>query len=279
MGQVIAGIGTSHVPAIGAAVDNGKTQNEYWKPLFDQFEPARDWVDQIKPDVSIVVYNDHAHSFDLSSIATFSIGTCESFAPADEGYGPRPVPRVQGDPRLAWHLIESLVMDEFDITMVNEMTVDHGLTVPLSIMYDQPEAWPCRVIPLAVNVEQYPQPTGRRCFALGRALRRAIEAYDQDITVAVYGTGGLSHQLQGERAGVINEPFDNWFLEALANDPSAVAEVDHLTWLRETGSEGIEAVMWLIMRGALSEKVSEVYRFTHCPASNTNYGMTILENA
>ncbi|EED32858.1 protocatechuate 4,5-dioxygenase beta chain [gamma proteobacterium NOR5-3] len=279
MAKLIAGIGTSHVPSIGAAVDNGKTQTEYWKPLFDQFEPARSWVETVKPDVSIIVYNDHAHAFDLGSIPTFSIGTCESFRSSDEGYGPRPIPDVQGDPRLAWHLIESLVLDQFDITMVNDMTVDHGLTVPLSIMYDQPTNWPCKVIPLAVNVVQYPQPTGRRCYALGQAIRKAIESYDQDITVAIYGTGGLSHQLQGERAGVINEPFDNWFLDKLVTDPLTVAEVDHTTWLRETGSEGIEAVMWLIMRGALSEEVKEVYRFTHCPASNTNYGMTILENA
>ena len=279
MGRIIAGIGTSHVPAIGAAVDNGKTETDYWKPLFDQFGPARQWIEEVRPDVSIIVYNDHAHAFDLSSISTFSIGTCERFSSSDEGYGPRPIPDVEGDPRLAWHLVESLVMDEFDITMVNDMTVDHGLTVPLSIMYDQPEAWPCRVIPLAVNVVQYPQPTGRRCFRLGQAIRRAIESYDRDITVAIYGTGGLSHQLQGERAGGINEPFDNWFLDTLATDPNAVAAVDHTTWLRETGSEGIEAVMWLIMRGALSEHVDEVYRFTHCPASNTNYGMTILRDA
>jgi protocatechuate 4,5-dioxygenase beta chain len=276
MAKIIAGVGTSHVPAIGAAVDNGKTGNDYWAPLFQKFEPARAWIDEVKPDVCIIVYNDHAHAFDLSSISTFSIGTCESFKSSDEGYGPRPIPDVVGDPRLAWHLCESLIMDEFDITIVNDMTVDHGLTVPLSIMYDQPEAWPCKVIPLAVNVVQYPQPKGTRCLALGKALRKAVEAYDQDLKVAIFGTGGLSHQLQGPRAGLINAEYDEKFLNDLATDPQAVAEITHTEWLRETGSEGIEAVMWLVMRGALGDKVDEVYRFTHCAASNTNYGMTIL---
>ena len=278
MAEIIAGIGTSHVPAIGAAVDNGKTGEPYWQPLFEKFGPARQWIEEVKPDVCIIVYNDHAHAFDLSSIATFSIGTCENFKSSDEGYGPRPIPDVEGDPRLAWHLVESLVMDDFDITIVNDMTVDHGLTVPLSIMYDQPDAWPCQVIPLAVNVVQYPQPKGMRCHALGKAIRKAVESYDRDIKVAIFGTGGLSHQLQGERAGVINEEFDEQFLDDLASNPEKVAQISHTEWLRETGSEGIEAVMWLIMRGALDDEVEEVYRFTHCPASNTNYGMTILQN-
>ena len=276
--RIVAGVGTSHVPAIGAALDNGKTESSYWKPLFDQFEPAREWIAKEKPDVCIIVYNDHAHAFDLSATATFSIGTCEEFLPADEGYGPRPIPVIQGDPRLAWHIAESLVMDEFDMTIVNDMTVDHGLTVPLSILFDQPDAWPCKVIPFMVNVVQYPQPTGLRCYKLGKALRKAIETYDKDLKVMVIGTGGLSHQLQGQRAGLINDAFDQKFLDDLQNDPMAVTKVTHAEWLRETGSEGIEAIMWLIMRGALDEQVEEVYRFTHCPASSTNYGMTILQN-
>lgn len=277
--RVVAGIGTSHVPAIGAALDNEKHGSPYWKPLFDQFAPAREWIAREKPDVCIIVYNDHAHAFDLSLTSTFAIGTCEEFCSADEGYGPRPIPPVHGDPRLSWHIAESLIMDEFDITIVNDMTVDHGLTVPLSILFDQPDAWPCKVIPMTVNVVQYPQPTGRRCFKLGKALRKAIETYDQDLKVMVVGTGGLSHQLQGQRAGLINDEFDQIFLDDLASDPMKVAEISHTEWLRETGSEGIEAIMWLIMRGALDDEVEEVYRFTHCPASSTNYGMTILKSA
>lgn len=275
---IIAGVGTSHVPAIGAALDNGKSQDERWKPLFDKFGPARKWIEKEKPDVCIIVYNDHAHATDLKSTSTFSIATCEEFTPSDEGYGPRPITNVKGDPRFAWHIAESLIMDEFDMTIVNDMTVDHGLTVPLSIMYDQPEEWPCAVIPLTVNVVQYPQPTGARCYKLGKALRKAIETYDRDLKVMVFGTGGLSHQLQGQRAGLINEEYDDKFLEDLKNNPIEVTKISHTEWLRETGSEGIEAIMWLIMRGALDDDVNDIYTFTHCPASNTNYGMTILKN-
>lgn len=276
--KIVAGVGTSHVPAIGAALDNGKTEQPHWKALFDKFKPAREWIEEEKPDVCIIVYNDHAHSFNLKSTSTFSIGTCEEFQSSDEGYGPRPIPPVKGDPRLAWHIAESLVMDEFDMTIVNDMTVDHGLTVPLSIMYDQPEEWPCAVIPLTVNVVQYPQPTGLRCYKLGKALRKAIETYDRDLKVMVFGTGGLSHQLQGQRAGLINKEFDDKFLQDLKNNPEAVTQISHTEWLRETGSEGIEAIMWLIMRGALDDSVEDIYTFSHCPASNTNYGMTILKN-
>jgi aromatic ring-opening dioxygenase catalytic subunit (LigB family) len=184
---------------------------------------------------------------------------------------------VHGHPDLAWHLAESLILDEFDMTLVNEMPVDHGLTVPLSVMYGQPEAWPCRVIPLCVNVVQYPPPTGRRCYALGRAIRRAVEAYEGGERVVVLGTGGMSHQLQSERAGLINVEFDTAFLDGLVADPDAVARIPHVEYLREAGSEGIELVMWLVMRGALSPTVHEVYRATHVPTSNTHNGLLVLE--
>lgn len=279
MAKIIGGVGTSHVPAIGAAVDNGKTQTPYWKPLFDGVEPARRWIDEAKPDVCIIVYNDHASAFSLASIPTFALGVGSRFMPADEGYGPRQVPSVEGDDELAWHLAESLILDEFDITIVNDMPVDHGLTVPLSVAFGQPEAWPCRVIPLCVNVIQYPQPTGNRCYQLGKAIRKAVEAFPQDLRVAVFGTGGMSHQLQGERAGVINQDFDQNFLNTMIADPRQAATVNHAEYMREAGSEGIELIMWLIMRGALADKVNEVYRFYHVPASNTAYGLIVLEDA
>jgi protocatechuate 4,5-dioxygenase, beta chain len=278
MARLIAGVGTSHVPSIGAALDNGKSGNDYWKPLFDGFGPAREWIAQQRPDVCIVVYNDHASAFSLDTISTFSIGVGADFEPADEGYGPRQVPKVTGDPELAWHIAESLIIDEFDMTIVNQMPVDHGLTVPLSIMFDQPDAWPCRVIPLAVNVIQYPQPSGMRCYNLGRAIRRALDSYDQDITVAIFGTGGMSHQLQGERAGLVNPKFDNDFLDRLVSDPESLTRITHTEYMREAGSEGIELIMWLIMRGALNQNVEPVYRFYHVPASNTGYGLIVLEN-
>ncbi len=278
MARLVAGVGTSHVPSIGAAVDHGKTQEPYWKPVFDGMQVVKDKLAEIQPDVCIIVYNDHASCFALDLIPTFALGVGESFAPHDEGYGPRPVPHVRGDPAFGWHLAESLILDEFDITVVNELTVDHGLTVPLSVAFGQPQEWPCRVIPLCVNVVQYPPPTGNRCYNLGRALRRAIDSYPQDIKVAVFGTGGLSHQLQGERAGLINAAYDNQWLDRLVSDPEGVARIGHVELLRETGSEGLECIMWLIMRGAMDAQVQTTHRFYHVPASNTAYGLLLLEN-
>ncbi len=278
MGRIVAGVGTSHVPAIGVAVDLGKTQEPYWKPLFDGYEPAREWLSKVEPDVVILVYNDHGTAFSLEVIPTFAIGVAREFPPADEGWGPRPVPIVKGHPELAWHMAESLILDEFDITIVNEMSVDHGLTVPLSIACGEPKEWPFPVIPLAVNVVQYPPPTGRRCFDLGRSIRKAVDAYDEDLKVVIFGTGGMSHQLHGERAGVINKDFDQRFLNDLTQDPQRLVELPHIEYVREAGAEGIEMVMWLIMRGALGDDITEVYQNYHVPASNTAAGLIILEN-
>jgi protocatechuate 4,5-dioxygenase beta chain len=278
MARITAGIACSHVPAIGVAIDHDRTGDDYWRPLFAGFEPSKAWFRKHMPDVVILVYNDHASAFSLEMIPTFAIGCADSFAPADEGWGPRPVPVVRGHPELACHIAQSTILDEFDMTIVNRMDVDHGLTVPLSLMFGQPEAWPCRVIPLAVNVVQYPPPTGRRCFALGQAIRRAVESFDEDLDVQVWGTGGMSHQLQGPRAGLINREFDAAFLDRLSSDPAALVAMPHIEYVREAGSEAIELVMWLVMRGALDARVHEVRRFYHVPASNTAVGHVILEN-
>jgi protocatechuate 4,5-dioxygenase beta chain len=278
MARIIAGVTTSHVPAIGAALDLGKTADPYWQPVFAGYEFSKRWIAEQQPDVVVLVYNDHASAFSLELIPTFAIGCAESFAPADEGWGPRPVPVVQGHPELAWHIAQSTILDEFDMTIVNRMDVDHGLTVPLSLMFGQPAAWPCKVIPLAVNVVQYPPPTGNRCFNLGKAIRKAVESFPDDLKVMVWGTGGMSHQLQGPRAGLINREFDTMFLDRLAGDPERLAKIPHVDYVREAGSEGIELVMWLIMRGALARDAREVYRFYHVPASNTAVGHMILEN-
>jgi protocatechuate 4,5-dioxygenase beta chain len=276
--RIVAGVATSHVPAIGAALDNGKADEPYWRPVFAGYEASKAWIADIKPDVVILVYNDHASAFSLEMIPTFAIGCAAEFAPADEGWGPRPVPTVIGHPELAWHIAQSAILDEFDMTIVNKMDVDHGLTVPLSLMFGQPDAWPCPVIPIAVNVVQYPPPTGNRCFNLGKAIRRAVESFDPDLKVVVFGTGGMSHQLQGPRAGLINRTFDEKFLDDLTADPKGLAAKPHIEYLREAGSEGIELVMWLVMRGALDDDVEEVHRFYHVPASNTAVGHIILEN-
>ena len=278
MARITAGVTTSHIPAVGAAIDLGKTHEPYWQPVFEGYEFSKRWIAEHKPDVVVLVYNDHASAFSLEIIPTFAIGCAESFQPADEGWGPRPVPVVQGHPELAWHIAQSTILDEFDMTIVNRMDVDHGLTVPLSLLFGQPEAWPCKVIPLAVNVVQYPPPTGNRCWNLGRAIRKAVESFDQDLKVMIFGTGGMSHQLQGPRAGLINREFDTRFLDKLTADPTSLAKLPHIEYVREAGSEGIELVMWLIMRGALADDAREIYRFYHVPASNTAVGHIILQD-
>jgi len=278
MARITAGIASSHVPAIGAAMDLGKTGEDYWRPLFAGYDWTRKWIAQEKPDVIILVYNDHASAFSMDIVPTFAIGCAESFQPADEGWGPRPVPMVEGHPDLAWHIAQCCILDEFDMTIVNKMDVDHGLTVPLSIMFDQPTAWPCKVIPLAVNVVLYPPPSGNRCWMLGEAIARAVESFPEDLNVQIWGTGGMSHQLQGPRAGLINQPFDIAYLDDLTADPERLRLMPHIEYLREAGSEGIELVMWLIMRGALGSKVKELHRHYHVPGSNTAIGHLVLEN-
>lgn len=277
MARITAGVATSHVPAIGAAIDLGKTKEPYWQPLFAGYDWSRQWIAKEKPDVVILVYNDHASAFDMKIIPTFAIGCAESFKPADEGWGPRPVPTVQGHPDLAWHIAQSCILDEFDMTIINEMEVDHGLTVPLSLLFGQPDAWPVKVIPLAVNVVTYPPPSGNRCWLLGEAIRRAVESFPGDLKVQVWGTGGMSHQLQGPRAGLINAEWDNRFLDMMSQDSQRLRTIPHIEYLRETGSEGIEMVMWLIMRGALGADVRQLHRHYHVPASNTAVGHLVLE--
>ena len=287
MAKITASVYTSHVPAIGAALDMGKTHEPYWQPVFKGYEFAKQWMTEQKPDVVFLVYNDHATAFSLELIPTFAIGTAAEYEIADEGFGPRPVPKVQGHPELAWHIAQSVIQDDFDLTIVNKMPVDHGLTVPLSLMFGErhPErdAWPVKVIPFAVNVVQYPVPSGRRCFQLGQAIRRAVESFDPDLNVQIWGTGGMSHQLQGPRAGLINREWDNRFLDRLISEPAELAQLPHIDYVREAGSEGIELVMWLIARGAMADVAGGpaprvAQRFYHVPASNTAVGHLILEN-
>ena len=277
MARVSAGVTTSHVPAIGAASDKGQTGSDYWKPVFAGYEFSKAWIKEQRPDVIFLVYNDHASNFSLECLPTFAIGCADRLAIADEGFGPRPVPPVYGHPELACHVAESLILEDFDLTIMNKLDVDHGLTVPMSLLFGQPQAWPVRVVPIAVNVVQYPQPTGRRCYELGKAIGRAVASFPEDLTVQVWGTGGMSHQLQGPRAGLINPTFDNAFLDRIVDDPEGLTHIGHLEYLREAGSEGIELIMWLIMRGALGPRVNPLHRFYHVPASNTAVGHLVLE--
>ncbi|WP_311222098.1 MULTISPECIES: class III extradiol dioxygenase subunit beta [unclassified Acidovorax] len=288
MARITASVFTSHVPAVGAAMDLGKTQEPYWAPLFAGYEFSRQWLKDNKPDVIILVFNDHATAFSMDMIPTFAIGTAGEYLSADEGWGPRPVPKVVGHPELAGHIAQSVIQQDFDLTIVNKMDVDHGLTVPLSLLcgeqHPQHGAWPCPVIPFAVNVVQYPAPSGQRCFNLGRAIRNAVESFDEDLNVQIWGTGGMSHQLQGARAGLINADWDNRFLDRLIAEPAELAKVPHIEYVREAGSEGIELVMWLIARGAMADVAGGppprvAHRFFHVPASNTAVGHLILEEA
>ncbi|MDB5913192.1 MAG: protocatechuate 3,4-dioxygenase [Ramlibacter sp.] len=283
MARITASVYTSHVPAIGAAMDLGKAQEPYWQKVFSGYDFSRQWIKENKPDVVFLVFNDHATAFSLEMIPTFAIGTAAEYAVADEGWGPRPVPKVEGAPELASHIAHSVIQQDFDLTIVNKMDVDHGLTVPLSLMFGETKEWPVKVIPFAVNVVQYPIPSGMRCFKLGQAIRKAVESFDEDLNVQIWGTGGMSHQLQGPRAGLINKEWDNKFLDRLSEDPEGLAGVSHSEYVKEAGSEGIELVMWLIARGAMSDiaggpKPTVKHRFYHVPASNTAVGHLILEN-
>ncbi|OZM78039.1 class III extradiol dioxygenase subunit beta [Pseudonocardia sp. MH-G8] len=279
MAEVIWGLATSHVPSIGAAMDRGKTEEPYWKPLFDGYRPAREWLAQNPPDVAVLIYNDHANGIDLDVVPTFALGTAEGYRVADEGFGRRPVPDVVGAPELSQHLLKSLVDDGFDLTVFQELDVDHGFTVPLSVWTPEPgEAWPCPVVPLLVNVIQYPQPTAARCYALGQALGRAIASFDGAATVGILGTGGMSHQLAGARAGFINSAFDHMFLDAIEHDPGKLAALSREDYIREAGAEGIEMIMWLVMRGAMNAQIRKVHSTYHVPASNTAAALALFDN-
>lgn len=276
MARITAGIGSSHVPAIGAALDRGATAHPDWAPIFAGYDWTRRWLAAQPPDVVILVYNDHASAFSLDVVPTFALGCADSFQPADEGWGPRRVPVVEGHSKLAWHIANSVILEEFDLTLMNQMDVDHGLTVPLSLMLGQPEKWPVKVIPLAVNVIQFPTPTANRCYRLGEAIARAVQSFPQDLSVQVWGTGGMSHQLSGTRAGLINREWDTKFLDQLTTDPDALRTLSHEEYVREAGSEGMELIMWMTMRGALGPAIRERHRFYHVPASNTAVGHVVF---
>ncbi len=276
MARITAGVSTSHVPAVGMAVDMGKQGEAYWAPMFAGYDFSKQWIQENMPDVVIIVYNDHASYFGMEIMPTFAMGIADRYGICDEGYGARPIPDVEGAPELSTHIAASLITDDFDMTILNVLDVDHGLTVPMSLMFGAPDKWPVKVIPLPVNVVMNPQPSGERCLSLGKAIRRAVESFDGDVKVQVWGTGGMSHQIQGARAGLINEPWDRKFMDDLVNDPETLQYKPHLEYMVEAGSEGVELIMWLIMRGALGDKVDEVHRFYHVPASNTAVGHLIL---
>jgi len=279
MGRIIAGIGTSHVPSIGGAYDRGKAATPAWKPLFDAYVPVRAWLEEQQPDVCIMVYNDHGADFFFDKYPTFAVGCAEQYAIADEGFGVRPLPAIRGDLAFSQHLCSSLVYDEFDITICQEMAVEHGFLVPMHLCFDpQPDGWPVAAVPVQVNVLQHPLPTARRCYRLGQAIRRAVDSYERDIKVAIIGTGGMSHLLTGENFGAMNEQEDQAFLDALENDPESLTDLTHQTMMEKYGVEGIELIMWLVMRGALSPQARRVHRNYYAPMA-TGMGLLTFEEA
>jgi protocatechuate 4,5-dioxygenase beta chain len=280
MAKLVGGIATSHIPAIGLAIANGLQQDAYWKPFFDGFPPVREWLARVKPDVAIVIYNDHGLNFFLDKMPTFAIGAATEYRNADEGWGLKALAPFPGDPRMSWHLIEELVAADFDLTTCQEILVDHGFTVPMSLLWQDVVPRAVRVVPLAINTVQHPLPSPRRCYNLGVALGKAIESYPADTRVVVVGTGGLSHQLDGERAGFINREFDLRCLDDIVNRPDELLNLSILDLVEQAGSQGAEFILWLVMRGALSgHPVRQITRNYHIPVSNTGAGLLLLESA
>lgn len=277
MAQIVGGIGTSHVPAIGAAIAKGVQREPYWRPLFDAYPPVHRWLERMRPDIMVVIYNDHGLNFFLDKMPTFAVGAAVEYRNADEGWG-LPVQRpVRGDADLSWHLIESLVHDEFDITTCQEMLVDHAVTVPMSLFWPNEKTWPVSIVPVAINTVQHPLPSPARCLKLGRAIGRAIASYQRDVRVLVVGSGGLSHQLEGRRAGFINRAFDRMCLDRLIDEPEALTVFSIPELVERAGSQGVELVNWIAMRGALPGAVSKVHENYHVPISNTAAGLLVLE--
>lgn len=279
MATLVGGITTSHVPAIGRAIAQGLQNEPYWKPFFDGFVPVRRWLhDTARPDVVVVVYNDHGLNFFLDKMPTFAVGAAPEYLNADEGWGIPQVPAFRGEQDLSWHLIESLVADEFDLTTCQELVVDHAFTLPMALLWPD-QAWPVRVVPVCINTVQLPLPSARRCHALGEAIGRAVRSWPADQRVLVLGTGGLSHQLDGARAGFINKDFDLRFMDSLVNDPRWATQYGTHELVEHTGTQGVELLMWLATRAALGQQVREVHRNYHIPISNTASGLMVLEPA
>ncbi len=278
MAKIIGGITSSHIPAVGNAITQGLTQEPYWKRFFDGYQPAVKWLEEAKPDVIIVVYNDHGLNFFLDKIPTFAIGCADKYINADEGWGLNAVGDFEGDQAFSWHLAESLVEQEFDICTCQEMKVDHGFVNPMRVLLEKDKDWGVKVVPFAVNTVQHPVPSGKRCLKIGEALGKAIESYPEDLRVVIFGTGGMSHQLQGERAGLINVDFDIETMESVISEPEKFASLSNAEIIEKAGTEGIETIMWLVMRGALQPDAKLIHKHYHAPISNTGAGVLVLEN-
>ncbi len=279
MAKIIGGVTSSHIPAIGNAIAKEMFDDPYWKPFFDGYPPAREWLNQNKPDVAIVFYNDHGLNFFLDKQPTFAVGAAFEYQNRDEGWGIPTIPPFPGIPELSWHIIEHLVENEFDVVTCQEMAVDHGFCVPMQLLWPDYASAPIKTIPICINTVQHPLPSPSRCYRFGQTIGRAVEAFDEDLKVVVLGTGGLSHQLDGERAGFINKEFDLECMNKIVNEPESLTDYSIHDLVRLAGAQGAEFILWLAMRGALTGNVSEIHRNYHIPISNTAAGLLVLENA
>lgn len=276
MAKILGGIGTSHTPTIGFALDAKKQEDPVWAPIFKGYEPVQEWLEEQKPDVLFYIYNDHMTSFFQDHYSQFALGVGEEFTAADEGGGARDLPAIQGDPEFAQHIANCLVAEEFDLSYFQDKGLDHGCFSPLSLLLPHENGWPTRMVPLQVGVLMAPSPSAKRCWKFGRALRRAILSYPKDIRVAIVGTGGLSHQVHGERCGFNNTEWDMEFLEKLEKDPESLTDMTIAELAKLGGYEGAEVVMWLLMRGALSDQVEKTHQTYYLP-SMTPICSVILE--
>jgi protocatechuate 4,5-dioxygenase, beta chain len=277
MARIIGGVATTHVPSIGNAIAHNRQNDPYWRPFFRGFDFVHDWLAREKPDVAVVFYNDHGLNFFLDKLPTFAVGAAAEYASADEGWGIPVARTIPGDPALSWHLINALVADEFDITMCQDMLVDHAVTIPMTLMWPG-ENWPVKIVPVSINTVQHPLPYLGRCLKLGRSIGRAIESYPRDLRVMIVGTGGLSHQLDGKRAGFINKEFDQLCLDKIVDEPEALTRYSIHDWIEHAGAQGIEFLNWMAMRGALTGRVRLAHRNYHIPISNTAAATIVLAN-
>jgi protocatechuate 4,5-dioxygenase beta chain len=278
MAHVIGGLTTSHIPSVGNALARNLHEDPYWKPFFDAYPPIHAWLDEKQPDIAVVIYNDHGLNFFLDKMPTFAIGAAHTYTSEDEGWGIPVTAPYNGATELSWHIINSLVAEEFDICSCQEMTVDHGFTVPMQLFWNTPKRKPVRVVPISINTVQHPIPSPRRCYKFGQALGRALSSFPTDEKIVILGTGGLSHQLDGKRAGFINKKFDLMCMEKIVSDPEALASLSAMDLVREAGAQGAEFILWLAMRGALQGQVNKLLQNYHIPISNTGAGTMLLEN-
>ncbi len=275
MAVLIGGIGSSHAPSIAHAMDHGHGERPEWKPMFDAYAPVRDWLAAQRVDTLVVFYNDHLNHFQFAAYPTFALGVAETMPVADEGAGPRAFPPVPGATELGWHLAERLVAEEFDLTVCQEMVLDHGVMSVLPLLASPP--WPLRIVPINVNVLREPLPTPRRCWRIGQAVGRAVRSFDGDARVAVVATGGLSHQLHGPDFGFVNPEWDNRFLDLLESQPQVLAEASHEDYMQRGGAESVEMMIWLAMRGALDEPAPRRVQRHYWAPMLTGYGLLALE--